>query len=448
MPAFNSPMPRGSFPNYHESSPLRDKRDSDATGKQWQKNDNVRWQLSQLANAVSQTNRQVQLQGRRILGMAPQNVSPTPEYYPFKIYKPDLSLILTQGTTFDDDGNPILIQIDYTVPTNLPTTINPNTDGWRIWAMREGLVSSRATYGVQNIVPGSTFLAVGPDFSNMYEPTGAGGAGEGDMGFDFLGLDRIGIASNGYGTPFDYDPSKNPQFDGTSLPAPLAIWPFIIPGDADSSGLYSFALWIKSDLTARGNPTDEFGAQLMGKRYETLGADDANTPFPEITDNTTIPIGFLSSLGVNYAVTIFTDPTALTAYNIQKGDFIAKYGSWKNNTIAHPTTTQLHLSGTLNYRGDFLHDLNLQDSIFYPGDVVKIESVITVSANSSGGISTSITITDSDVGSTNSAGKIYSENLWMQTVVAFTSDPTTDPNWVKISGLYASPQTDPTPNTT
>ena len=66
----------------------------------------------------------------------------------------------------------------------------------------------------------------------------------------------------------------------------------------------------------------------------------------------------------------------------------------------------------------------MQYNAYYPGDVVKIESNF-VSAPTT----------------------IYSQDSWMMTAIGFTTDPTTDANWVKISGCGLTSETNQTPNT-
>ena len=130
------------------------------------------------------------------------------QYYPFKIYKPDISLLGNTGVIFDAEGVPNTIAINAFAPTNLPTTVNPKTDGWRIWAIREGMVSQRgydfAQTDYQLFTPGGQAQVNLSDFSTSFEIT--------------TGCDTVGIGFQ-QGLPYDFDPSQS------SSAAPVTIVP-------------------------------------------------------------------------------------------------------------------------------------------------------------------------------------------------------------------------------
>lgn len=69
MPVIPQPLPRGSYPQYFESSGMRSQRDSDATGKQWLRNNTMANQDMQVRNSLSALNRAIQRQRPRVLGM-------------------------------------------------------------------------------------------------------------------------------------------------------------------------------------------------------------------------------------------------------------------------------------------------------------------------------------------------------------------------------------------
>lgn len=63
---FNSPIPRAKQPTFHEGSALRSVRDGDSTAKQWQKNKSVSKAVNGIAQAVEQTQKQVNKLRRRV----------------------------------------------------------------------------------------------------------------------------------------------------------------------------------------------------------------------------------------------------------------------------------------------------------------------------------------------------------------------------------------------
>jgi hypothetical protein len=344
---------------------------------------------------------------RRVL-TPPQTQQTFEEFHPFKIYQPDTNLLATTGTTFDISGNPLSIAIDSTVPTNLPTTVNPTTDGWRIWAVRTGRVSARGStfisYDYQLWIPGNNSITNDSDFASTFE---------------VAGCDGIAIG-NQNGLPYEFDPA---------LVSGYQISPIVLPFNFDSFGLYSIALWVQIDMI-------NLTAQLKATRYNTLSG--YASAFPQASDGSFVPIGAITSLGYNYYQS-GANPKALTAFQIQYGNAINRYGMFQNNQ-GNTSGDGLVFSASINYRGDFLNDVGLSSFAFYPGDVVKIQKEIDLTATSTGGITTTI----NTGGATN---KLFPQELWMMTAVGFTSDPTTDPNWVKISGLDISTQTNRTPNT-
>lgn len=415
MPAFNSPLPRGSFPNYHESSPLRDKRDSDATGKQWQKSDNLRWQLSQIINNASQTNRQVQLLGRRILGMGPQNVAQNVQYGPFAVYKPVQLVInpITPYLTFDTDGNPVAGFFDSTVPTNLPTTCNPTTDGWRIFAMRDGLVSARGFNSIlfeeQNWSPtvSQQFNIPLADFSTTISNSSAE---VGQPTTDFVGFD-YDIDPN--------DPSQNTNADVICL---------VLPGTVDVHGDFNFALWLQVD-------PNNFWFNVMAKQFSVGDADI----FPNPTDSTAPPIAIISSIQSQMVSNATT--TNLAIYQIQFGHVFNHVGYFSNQIFNDPPNlNQLAYNSTVNFKGNWNND-GITLTAFFPGDVVTKQHEIDFAVSSG-----TITITDTVGGGPTT--KLYAQELWMSTVPGFTTDPSTDPDWFLYNGITLAPNTDPTPNTT
>lgn len=125
MSIFSSPLPRSGMPRTHLSSNQRSLRDSDATGKLWQKGGAWSSQISSLTKGVGKLNNDVRKLKRRIVGGTPAPAGVV-EMFPFKIYN---------------------------FQNNLLTTNN-----WRTFQMRDGIISARSRFTLGGGSPFSIFV--------------------------------------------------------------------------------------------------------------------------------------------------------------------------------------------------------------------------------------------------------------------------------------------------
>lgn len=352
-------------------------------------------------------------------------------FYPFRIYKPKKEWLATSGWTFQSYGAPVAIAINPNVPTNLPHTINPNTDMWRIWAVRTGLIgANRGTYFVsfdeEFFFPGLPMSVEGQDFSVITEV--------GD------GCDRFGVSSQ-TGTPYDANPDDYPD---------EKVVPIVLPSNfgqpiTNFTPLNGLAISVLV-------PQDGSPITLWGVVFNNLTQYN-NVFSPPASGDRLFPIGVIDALGYDWYHHASGDNAEPTAYNLQFGNITNLFGVFQNNQ-GNSFSTDLILSLTKNYRGDFLND-PIQFLAFYPGDCVKIQSQIDLSASSistvhapgTGTVTTDTSISATDAETSESGSSLFVQNIYMMTAIGFTSDPTTDPNWVKISGIDLSSQNNPTPNT-
>jgi hypothetical protein len=335
-------------------------------------------------------------------------------YYPFKIYKPQSTWLAATGITFNETtGEPINCAIDATQPTALPGRVNPNTDWWRFWAVREGLVSVRSfefsCFDEQFIFPGAQFLTTSRDFATVIPVSGC---------------DSIGPTHNSVGLGYEQDPSTLDKTYGAS------VVPIILPGNADAQGFYNYALWVGMESSAGIDVN--YSARLKCRRYSAY--TQYASAFPNQPDSSHVPVGVISTLGYDWYKAGGTDATKLTVYQIQYGHALDRYGVFNSGNP--------YFNATLNYRGDWNNDPDLPYLCFYPGDVVKVQEQFDFTAASTGGITTTVGV----AGPGGSSASMYVTSLYMSTVVGFTADPATDTNWVKVSGADTVASNDGTPN--
>jgi hypothetical protein len=81
------------------------------------------------------------------------------------------------------------------------------------------------------------------------------------------------------------------------------------------------------------------------------------------------------------------------------------------------------IPGQLCYRGGWNID-DIQDQVFYPGDIVRVRNTITISDQA-------LQFTGTPYGGTRSC--LYTYILFMAQAICFTSDPTADSNFLCIS---------------
>jgi len=421
-----TPINRPVQPRFGAGSGLQSPLGSDDLTNQWKKTKVPASSTFNLAGQVAQIV-SAELRKRRRVLTPPAAITQTDTFFPFKIYQPDLSQIADFGYILDNQIENLrnFTAIDSTVPTNLPTTINPITDGWRIWAIRDGMYSARNFESVnfQDVVieqppTRSTFNIPMSDFSM----SGNTGDGAGDL-TDAQGLD--------YDIPSGEYPQTNP------------VIPIILSGEPDSIGFYSFSIWLAINSTFDFS----FGAQICGQQFDTATGTASAFPEPPYGftgspdtyqgELTVFPIGIISTVSASNPSNV---PTQLSAIQIQLGNCFSQYGEVNLAEFTSDDGAATVYSAGLNYRGDFLNDPNLSQEVFYPGDVVRIQKAISIAASSSGGITTSINI--------NGGGDtVYAQNLYLMTTIGFTTDPTTDSNWTLISGVNLTSITTPTPNT-
>jgi hypothetical protein len=321
---------------------------------------------------------------RRILGM-PQPSSSV-DYYPFKVYfpAPSSSNVYNYGTIFDSGGNPSVIQINAKVPTNLPATVNPNTDGWRFLNVRGGYFYYRGLYSL--IASGDGFLSE-PQYFLFPDPGGIDGALQGS---DW-------VAPNFPRLPQSWDAQS-----GTSVVYPLFTngSPIIIDGVWTGETELTYAIYL--DVPPENASTGMQTIQIKGLRMDTLSSP------PYISFPFKIPIAYVSSgeLGVGF--------NSLVINQVQFGHIALQYGTglFDFQNIAAPVNGDT-ICGPACYRGNWTAD-PITSQAFYPGDFVAINQTL-----SFGG----------------SVGNKTNRQLWMQTAVGFTSNPATDPDWVQIGGL-------------
>jgi hypothetical protein len=348
------------------------------------------------------------------------------QFHPFQIYKPKIrkanglwmnsaGLGYSFGTVGAQDG--VLgdqgVTIDDTNPTaidgNGNGTLNPITDGWRIWAVRSGMISVRkgvSPNDAQYFYPGQVATVTMPDCSIGLEVAGCDGYQIGSPN-TITSIDTAGF-------PYEFNPDTTDQFGG--------VIPIILPPSfINNTGNYIFSIWIAQNGSNFSYPC------LNGKAFD-LDLDDPATIFPVPKTSFTIPVGAIAHAGYLQYLSN-GQPTDLTPYQILYGNQTSgRYGCFDNSFLEKPTpapTDPLFYSSTLNYRGSWQNDL-ITTNYFYVGDVVKYQTTISIQ---------------------NSSTVLYVENLFMCGVAGTTSDPSTDANWTRISGVRTTTDSGKTPNT-
>lgn len=331
---------------------------------------------------------------RRIIGMPQAKSTPYVDYYPFKVYFPDPnnanvleSSGFAYGTIFDSSGNPNAIRIDSTQPTNLPVTVNPNTDGWRFVNVRGGYFYYRGQYTV--ISPVFGFLSE-PQYQIYPDPGGIDGP--------MNGTDWVAPCYPGLEQSWDTQTGVS-----QSNYIPIGVikngCPVIIDGAWDGQSDLNYLIWL--DIPPDNPDTGFQLIQIKAVRANTV-AD-----FPYVAFPYSIPIAYINK------------PLGSPSYNllinqIQFGHVALQYGVglFDSQNIAAPVNGDT-VCGPCVYRGNWSTD-PIKSMAFYPGDFV----VVNQSINFGG-----------------SVGIKTNRQMWMQTIVGFTSDPATDPDWIQIGGL-------------
>ena len=417
-----SPINRPVMPHFNAGSALRSPLDKDDLTNQHKNNKVTNSSTFNLAGQVAQLVGN-ELKKRRRIMTPPQAQSEIQPFHPFQIYKPEIKKLNFQvegdpptiqsswmnfeslGWTFDPITFSLTqITFDSTVPTDFSTgTINPVTDGWRIWAVRTGLVSCRngenSPSSTQIFDPGSDVAITMPDLATANEVSGCDGYSIGG---------RELTSNLQFGFPYEFNPSTdNGQFEG--------VTPIVLPSSfVDNDHSYILSLWIQSPTA--GAPA------LMGRAFD-FDSTGGNVLFPVPQTGQTIPLGAIANVGFESQLQN-SDTDGLTAYQFIYGNMVDRYGVYRNSFLENETSDPLGYNATLNFRGSWQNDA-ITTGYFYPGDVVKFQTSMTIGGTT-----------------------VYSENLYMCAIAGTSSNPSTDPNWTMISGIRLTSDTDETPDTT
>lgn len=265
----------------------------------------------------------------------PNRAADPQKFHPFKIYQPNKSSLPPTGLIFDSSGNPSSIAIDQTVPTNLPTTVNPKTDWWRFWAVRNGIVEYRQIYetilqfDINQNWPVTNNFAVQIDIANFNRDNGCGGT---DGACPFFG--NIYIET---GLEYD-DPTTSIQGQSEADGFSSVL---IIDGDVDSNGIIDFFIYI--NIYQPPTPGD-YNITIAGQR------NYSNSPL-QIRSPNIIPVGFVFSNALS-EVSAAENPYNMIVEQILFGHAVNRY-----------------TPGALINRGDWTAD-SLSGQYFYPNDIV------------------------------------------------------------------------------
>lgn len=424
---FNQPIPRARQPHFSEGTALASVRDDRNNSKQWQKNDTIKDQNNAVTLALTSMQQQLNKLKRRQVGYSPQQ---NEVFYPFKIYQPPQSAFpatgIIQGTIFDTNANPSPINIDSSKPTNFgssPPTVNPTTDYWRLWLVRNGQTEIRPFYS--SIDSGFTGFDGNGSANNF--------ASQREV---FFGTDTITpFRAAPYNAPIGKLPKSEPgTYDSTNDDSGVGNGVFYTNGETDNSYpdqyLYSgvivvdgtfdglseifYSLWI--EITPDTDDSQIPLARIKGFRFTNDPDIGYSTDVLPTFSPFIIPVGQI----LNFAST--SNPSVVQGLNSHCFNRWSSSMFCSNTNGAPPTQTQLYTAnvcGALNYRGDWQNNLVIQDQVFYPGDFVTFGSSgnVLMSGDSVivGGTSTTIL-------------------RLMATVVGFTSDPSTDPNFISLDG--------------
>ena len=304
-----------------------------------------------------------------------------PGMHPFRIYKPNpLPPDGTAVTTFDSSGNPVAAIVNSLIPTNesaIPPTYNPLTDAWRFWCVRNGMVEIRPWFKYFDY---DSTLAAGAEIAenNSF------------LFYVWTGTDDINPVDSYL--PYD-SPVTYPQSSGTILVIPG------VPVVTEAGGFIAFSIWL--EITP---DTADYGGDLglAIKGWRTDGEIGTN-PFPD-SSSLIIPIGYMES-----NIAPFFVGGQIDTYNLIVSQYVFDHirnrwppGMYGENGI-----------GALSYRGDWDAD-DIQDMVFYPGDVIRKKAVVNVSGNND--------------------WFFDAVSLYMSNGICFTDDPEFDDNFTWISG--------------
>jgi hypothetical protein len=313
-----------------------------------------------------------------------------PEFYPFKIYKP--SNFPPVGLIFDALANASLCSIDSTVPTNLPTTLNPKTDSWRIFAVRNGVVSIRGITDSGNVP-----YAVRSGNSLLCD---IAAVNDWDTAVQYFGTDGV--------SPFQDTHPVATQLPYDAQTTSIQTYPGIIDsygggqvliydGVGPPNGIFS--IWIDSTIGI---------IRACSNGY----LDFLYPASPDI-----IPVGYVS----------FQDIGNTVGYVQQMlfGNAIPNNSRGYFSATANPANAGDIKNGLLNYRGYWtVNSLSGQD--FYDGDYViddsKVDETYYVAASSGGTATTQV--------------ELYGQYAYIGGANIESTSPANDlTNWVKIGTI-------------
>lgn len=321
-----------------ETSPYLNLRDPTAQNQIWKMFERTGKRVSELTRLIQMLNDRIAKCER--WGTVPMQPD---TFFPFKIYQPGVTT-QTQCTLFGQQGSSApftgaACTIDPTNPTNLgttPPTINPTTDAWRFFAVRNGLVEYRAIYN--QYVAGSNGIPSVP-----YDPNNWGYKFGGFVSF-ITNSDRVGI------WPDEAFDETNPD----TAPALLAVG--INPDGANA--LY-VQLWIQivADSLTSAIPT----FTICG----TCNLDNSSLlPYAPIPGPLVIPLG----------QAIFQPQTnALVAYQETFDHINNRYPGGNGNFGGISQGTLGNIRGNCSVSFDTTQTqspADLAQQIFYPGDLI------------------------------------------------------------------------------
>lgn len=415
---FIQPNPTDWLKRPRQTSPLLPLRDPTAQNQMYK-------MVRQMNRRGSNFTRQNQMLNDRIARVERRGTVPVQlgEFYPFKIYQPNLQLLPPFGVIFDQAGNGTKCLIDPTTPTVLTgatPTVNPKTDGWRIQAVRNGVVYYDALYPPPT--PNTATDTINKyydvfDYNSEFSNTVYGdGYLHGTDGWGSFQAANNVSASDATPTFFEYDGQTTTMLNGANFNrwgCPLIIDDGKVVGAPDNS-ILQYVIWIEiqnhvnqdgvqdSYITIKASTSGEYGNIQTG-------------PNPNIV----IPVGQIMSN--------FGDKK--TQQRIQQ--FAIGHQTALATRYTSAALQPNQIVSTLNYAGDWQNDQGgttpINDGrVFNPGDVVSY-------TDTTGSINMTYPVTGgSGGGNVTVTLKFHTEYLLMAIATNQTTNPLGDSNWLQI----------------
>lgn len=248
---FNNPLPRTGMPSFHESSPLRSPRDSDATARLHYKNKIVARQTGQLVETVGKLARDLNKIKRK---SAQEDISAT-TYFPFKI-------LPSPAITEEADAEAVATQDGGTVDDGIDRT-------WRLFRVRAGAVGTadvaNSDYAFSN--PDDPSVNPSEDFE-FFQDMGLDTA----TGIDFLVPD----ATVAFYVWIDCNDIENPFINaGTTR-----------PGDGTDASFWAGVYILIAIIDTNTNSSSQEAIVRQYRRADVPIASGCN----EIGDTVTLPV--------------------------------------------------------------------------------------------------------------------------------------------------------------